>query len=235
MQAIDLGRWRRFLVTGEDAGTWLQDLLSADIGSRPARALLLTPTGRIRADVHVGPFEGGLLLIQDPIQPKPIDDLLAPYVLSSDVKLRPIEEPRAGEWIGDVVHAPAGEGDDPMKLDAFDEWRIHEGIPRLGIDLDEDSLPQEAGWERFIDFTKGCFMGQEAMAKIRNMGGHPTRVVRAVRSDGAVEPGEPVFAGDDEVGSVTSAADHDVIVRVTWAARNGSLATSNGVQLSDRA
>src|SRR5207248_10692480 len=137
-----------------------------------------------------------------------------------------------------VWHANAigvGTEDAGITLDEFDVWRIREGIPRFGIDLDEDSLPQEAGWERFIDFAKGCFMGQEAMARIRNFGGHPTRVVRAMRATKPLIGGEAVHAGGDEVGVVTSAAGEDLFVRVSWGARDRRPLTAGWVELSDRA
>jgi len=223
------------VVTGSDAVEWLDDLVSAGLSGveEPRRSLLLTPTGRIRADFHVVPVDEGRLLIQDPVQPVGIDELLDRYVLSSNVRLEPSADPSTGDWRDDAIHIAAGTGH--MSLDAFDEWRIHEGIPRFGVDLDEDSLPQEAGWERFIDFTKGCFMGQEAMAKIRNMGGHPTRVVKPVRSEQPITAGEPVFADGVEAGTVTSAAGTDLIVRIRWDSRNEKLATAGGAALSDRA
>jgi folate-binding protein YgfZ len=237
MQSIDLDEWRRVLVTGSDAMDWLEDLVSAWISRvRPddsVRSLLLTPTGRIRADFHVTPYEDGYLLIQDAIQPVPIDELLSRYVLSSDVKLVNRDEPRTGVWHGDAISP--GTEHTGMTLDEFDVWRIRQGIPRFGIDLHEDSLPQEAGWERFIDFTKGCFMGQEAMAKIRNMGGHPTRVVRPMHAAEKVVAGEAIVAGGKQVGVVTSAAETDVMARVSWDAGNAELRTENGVELSDRA
>jgi folate-binding protein YgfZ len=235
MPQVDMTEWRRVLVTGSDALEWLDDLVSAGLSGAvgPRRSLLLTPTGRIRADFHVMPrFAGGILLIQDPVQPKPIQDVLAPYVLSSDVVLAPAQEPITSEWIGDALN-PDG-GGEAIPLEAFDEWRTHEGIPRLGVDLDEDSLPQEAGWERFIDFTKGCFMGQEAMAKIRNLGGHPNRVIRALRADAPVVAAERLFANDQEVGVITSAAETDVIARVKWDARDDRLVTESGTSLRDR-
>ena len=157
MHAIDLSEWRRVLVTGPDAMGWLDDLVSAGVAPMheddSVRSLLLTPTGRIRADFHIEIelATRGYLLIQDPIQPKPIDDLLAPYVLSSDVALEPFGEPtsRLGVWDGDGVRRQGlweeGERPEPLALDAFDVWRIHQGLPRFGVDLDEDSLPQEAG------------------------------------------------------------------------------------------
>ena len=239
---VDLCSWRTIRVTGPDALEWLDDLVSAGVsGLRPhesRRSLLLTPTGRIRADFHVTAFDDGFQLIQDPIQPKPIDALLGPYVLSSEVVLDAGDDDdfRPAMWKEDML-APIGwTFETPaMSLEQFDEWRIRRGIPRFGVDLDEESLPQEAGWERFIDFTKGCFMGQEAMAKIRNMGGHPTRVVRPLRAEMPAAEGEAIMANGHRVGVVTSAGGTDVIARISWPARDETLTTESGVALSDRA
>jgi folate-binding Fe-S cluster repair protein YgfZ len=87
----DRSGYRKILVSGSEAGGWLHDLLTARIAGlaegRATRSLLLTPTGRIRADVTVARTEQGWWLLQDPRQPTSIDDLLAPYVLSSDVAM----------------------------------------------------------------------------------------------------------------------------------------------------
>lgn len=99
VRALDEGRafvdgsgLRMVEVGGGDAAAWLNDLVTAgveDLAENEAvRSLLLTPTGRVRADFHVARASERFLLLQDPDQPKAIDDLLEPYVLSSDVALR---------------------------------------------------------------------------------------------------------------------------------------------------
>src|SRR6266568_3402033 len=233
---VDLRSWRKVQVAGSDALAWLDDLVSNRIeGIRPGesrRTLLLDRTGRVQADFRVAPFEPwgkGLLLLQDPVQPKPVDAILAPYVLSSDVDLRdvsgffhlfatwgkprqaavhPIEPSVTGTGWDHLLPAnvlpqrwgPA-ENKSEITADALDAERIRRGVPRFGVDLGPDSLPQEAGLERFIDTTKGCFLGQEAVAKVRNLG-HPTHVVTAFRSEAPVPAGAPVFAGKDQAGIV---------------------------------
>lgn len=269
----DLSSWRKVLVSGDDARSWLNDLLSARLGDlslgQARRSLLLSPTGRIRADVTVALLAEGFLLIQDPEQPEPIDDLLSPYVLSSAVELEDRtgglrlvafperEAPRieAGEGYepsclgpGADVVVPLGElrsGDPAMEglveasPEALEAWRIARGAARFPVDLVPESLPQEAGLDHTIEYEKGCFLGQEAVARVRNLG-HPPFVVLAVRAEGPVRGGEPVVAdGDDpsrEVGRVTSAASLDghtaVIARVRWNAREQRLTTGSGVALS---
>ena len=89
---VDLSSLRKVRVTGDDAQGWLHDLVTTDVASlahgQARRSLLLTPTGRIRADFMVGRDDEGFLLLQHPEQAGSIGDLLLPYVLSSDVTLR---------------------------------------------------------------------------------------------------------------------------------------------------
>src|SRR5256714_7347757 len=87
----DLSSWWKFLVTGSDAPTWLNDLVTNRVDDlsihRSTRTLLLSRTGHIQADVHVLGTADGLLLVQDPAQPRAVRDLLEPYILSSDVQI----------------------------------------------------------------------------------------------------------------------------------------------------
>ena len=259
---------RVIAVRGTDARAWLQDLVTADVEGMPdrrsLRSLLLTPTGRIRADFHVAAVDGSFLLLQAPEQPEGVDAILRPYVLSSDVR---IEDRTDGSTVvavlGDVgvadgpdnvVLTPsvAGPGSDVVvatdgaaelierlrasglvEVDPTDleTWRIRRGITRMGVDFGPDALPAEVGLEDAIDFTKGCFLGQESVAKVRNLG-HPRRVLLHVRSDTPVARGASVLAGDETVGEVTSAATAlksvDAIVRVRWDAARERLATEAG-------
>ena len=78
----DLSLWRAIAVGGSDATTWLNDLVSADISplqpGHAARSLLLTPTGRVRAEFTVARTDESMLLLQDSAQSSRIDALLAP-------------------------------------------------------------------------------------------------------------------------------------------------------------
>jgi tRNA-modifying protein YgfZ len=272
---VDLTPWRKVHVTGSEARGWLNDLITADIAplepGSSRRSLLLTPTGRIRADFHVGPFEEGFLLVQDLEQPTAIDVLLAPYVLSSDVHL----SDRTGELAlyacpgrepSDVVPSVAlwrpsclGPGTDVLAeaappgtadataaaltssglteagLEALEAWRVEQGAPRFGVDLLEDSLPQEGALDHAIGYGKGCFLGQEAVAKVRNLG-HAPRVLLPAITGANVGPGDAVLGDGQEAGLVTSATRLPdgrtaAIVRVRWAARTSSLATADGTPI----
>jgi folate-binding protein YgfZ len=120
---------------------------------------------------------------------------------------------------------------------AVDAWRIRRGVVRFPVDVGEDSIPAEAGLEELIDFTKGCFLGQESVAKVRNLG-HPSKVVLALRADGQVGGGDPVVVDDVEVGVVTSATSVGggpvLLARVAWGSREAALSTRSGVALAHR-
>jgi folate-binding protein YgfZ len=260
-------------VAGADARSWLHDLVTADVATlephRTRRTLLLTPTGRVRADIHVLAREdGSFLLAQREDQPEEIVSALGPYVLSSAVEVE------ATEWVALSVLDPAHEGlpgtsvwrpsivdggafdllEAPANLaatrdrlaaaglaeisaEALEPLRILRGIPRFGRDFGPDSLPAEAGLDSLIDTEKGCFLGQESVAKVRNLG-HPPRVLRHLSCPGRVDVGSVVLAAAVPVGEVTSAApglERDTTVmlaRVRWNAAASALALEDGTPLS---
>jgi folate-binding protein YgfZ len=264
-----LPAWRTVAVTGTDARSWLHDLVTTDIEGLPdrrtRRSLLLSPTGRIRADFHVASVDGSFLLLQAPEQPEAVDAILAPYVLSSDVELD--DRTDRSVVVAVVGGSAAEDGDGMVALEPsvlgsgydyvvrrgdrsallrerlgsvglvevapedVESWRILRGIARMGADFGPDALPAEAGLEDAIDFTKGCFLGQESVAKVRNLG-HPPRVLLPVRSRTPIASGAPVLAGRLPVGEVTSSTDARegtaAIVRVRWEAASMPLATEAG-------
>jgi tRNA-modifying protein YgfZ len=91
---------------------------------------------------------------------------------------------------------------------AFEAFRIEAGVPKLGVDVDERTIPQEAFLERdAVSFTKGCFLGQELVCRIDTRG-HVNRYLRRVRLAGPQLPpaGAAVVVDGQERGTVTSAA-----------------------------
>jgi folate-binding protein YgfZ len=116
----------------------------------------------------------------------------------------------------------------------LDAWRTAAGISRFGVDALPGDLPQEAGFEEAVSFDKGCFLGQEAVAKVRNLG-HPRRVVVHLTAEAEVSAGEDVESGSTKVGEVTSVATVDghqwLLARVRWEDRERPLRTAAGVTL----
>ena len=269
---VDLSSWRKVRVSGGDALSWLGDLLTADVAGlgpgHACRSLLLTPTGRIRADVHVARREDDVMLLQPADQPEHVGLALSAYVLSSDVSLEDRTNDvamfavpgRAASLVGiagatqpscigpgiDVL-TPTGKpawsfvrsciaaGLEEAGPDALEVWRVRRGSPRMGPDFDGRSLPAEAGLDDVIAYGKGCFLGQESVAKVRNLG-HPVRSLRHLMTSGAARRGDPVFADSTAVGEITSAADGGdgtiVIARVRWGS-GPRLALRDGTTLID--
>jgi tRNA-modifying protein YgfZ len=84
--------------------------------------------------------------------------------------------------------------------------RVERGRPRYGIDLDDTVIPQEAGLnERAVSFTKGCYVGQETVARLFYRG-KPNRQLRGLRLTDPAEPGEELLLEGRPVGRLTSVA-----------------------------
>ena len=243
---MGLQGWGLTEVRGADAEGWLNDLVTASIDrlaeGEARRSFLLSPTGRIRADVFVLRSRAGVgfLLLQGAGQPVAIADLLAPYVLSSDVDLAPADPsglhlgPRPGPAWTAGWEAPES-ASVTVEPEALESWRIRHGLARFPVDLDPDSLPAEAGLdvEPVIDRTKGCYLGQESVARVRNLG-HPARLVLGVRAETPLRAGAPVRSNAAEVGSVTSVEPRTGlagIVRIRWDARDKELSADGGIPL----
>ena len=113
----------------------------------------------------------------------------------------------------DIVGPDAAVPADVVEVgaDRLEAERVRHGVPAMGSELDADTIPAEIGqWiiDASVSFTKGCFVGQELVARIDSRGGNVPRRLRAVVLDQAVEPGAPIVsAGPDS--SVTSLAEID--------------------------
>ena len=99
----------------------------------------------------------------------------------------------------------------PIGWNALESLRIEAGIPRFGAELTDAVIPLEAELEHAIDFEKGCYIGQEIVARMKYRG-HPNRLLRGIEIDGTptspddckLRPGARVFNSDKEVGWITS-------------------------------
>jgi folate-binding protein YgfZ len=94
----------------------------------------------------------------------------------------------------------------PTGTTALNLFRISRGIPQFGVDIRERDLPQETGQTRALNFTKGCYLGQEIVERIRSRGA-VHRQFTAFTVEGALpEPGAKIVADEKEVGEITSSA-----------------------------
>ena len=117
-----------------------------------------------------------------------------------------IERPHASA----LVSALAARGVVDLDDSTAETIRIEAGVPRFGIDMDEETIPLEAGIEsRAISFTKGCYVGQEVIIRVLHRGhGRVARKLAGLvfEGDSAPAPGASVSVDEREIGHVTSSA-----------------------------
>jgi folate-binding protein YgfZ len=105
-----------------------------------------------------------------------------------------------------LLAAVSAAGAIPVSEEAAECLRIEQGRPRYGIDLDDTVIPQEAGLNaRAVSFTKGCYVGQETVARLHYRG-KPNRHLRGLRLSDEVGRGEELEFEGRSVGRVTSTA-----------------------------
>ncbi len=197
-------------------------------------ALVLQPTGKVDALVRLTRWTDGAFLVDvDAGWGEAVATRLRRFLLRMDVGIEPLpwrclglRGPRAhqvdagavtiaADWPGlpgvDLLGDPPPEPDGVPRATADDleAARIEAGVPRMGAELDERTIPAEAGVvERAVSFTKGCYVGQELVARIDSRGGNVPRRLRGLVVAGRDVPpaGATVVAADREVGRLTSAA-----------------------------
>jgi folate-binding protein YgfZ len=206
-------------VRGPDAEDFLQRMLSNDVSGAACEALLLTPKARVIAPLVVWPRgSDDFLLLTEPGLGDVVRGTLLRARFASRCEIEP-EEHSSFVVLGDAEGIPTADYGEPAVevLDAgleptvgeeeLELRRICAGTPRWGREIDDRVLPAEAGLiERAVSFTKGCYPGQEPIARLQYRG-HANRGLRVLRLDLAVPPpydAELVHEGK-VVGRVTSA------------------------------
>src|SRR5918997_4997347 len=125
-------------------------------------------------------------------------------LIATDLGVDVLCEAADAEPVGAALIAagavPAGE-------DAAEVRRVETGRPRYGVDLDDTVIPQEAGLnERAVSFEKGCYVGQETVARLY-FRGKPNRHLRGLRLSGPAAHGDPLRLGEREVGRIGSVVE----------------------------
>ena len=104
--------------------------------------------------------------------------------------------------LGAIADALADAGVERVDVDAAEIARVEAGRPRFGREMTTETIPQEAGInERAVSFTKGCYIGQETVARLHYRG-KPNRHLRGLRLAEPVAAGDGVRLGDRELGRV---------------------------------
>ena len=142
------------------------------------------------------------------------DDRIVSILGEPDLETVPPDEEHS--WVegarGIYVRTYAGVdviGHDPPAPDAPEEQaecvRIEAGVPRYGLDMDGNTIPQEAGInDRAVSFTKGCYVGQETVARLFYKG-KPNRHLRGLKLSRSADHGQAIVLGEREVGRIGSA------------------------------
>jgi folate-binding protein YgfZ len=201
-------------VAGPDAEDYLQRMLSNDVTQgEVVDALLLTSKGRLIAPLRVwrrGPKD--FLLLTEPKLGDAVRTTLlrSRFAAKCDIES---EEHTSALVFGQAEGVPGElpgttevlDTDVELTVDAkeLERARIEAGVPAWGRELDDSVLPAEAGLdETHISFTKGCYPGQEPIARLRHRG-HVNRRLRVLEVESA-RPGDEVQLEGRTVGRVTS-------------------------------
>ena len=228
-------------VTGADALTFLQGMLSNDVlplGKSPGIvwAALLTPQGKYLADFFVIKTPSALLIdIKSTIADATLRRLTM-YRLRADVQITPTDMavtrglgPAPDGAFADPRHPALGwraygtTGSAPV-ID-WDAIRVTYTIPETGIELiADDSYLLESGFERLhgVDFRKGCYVGQEVTARMKHKTDLRKGLVR-VRIAGAAAVGTPILAGDKPSGTLFTQSGNHAIAYLRFDRLDGPL------------
>ncbi|MDQ3889224.1 MAG: hypothetical protein M3312_01575 [Actinomycetota bacterium] len=220
-------------VTGPEAEDYLQRMVSNDVAALAhgdsCEALLLTAKGRVIAPLRVlRRGDEDFLLLTEPGLGEPVRSHLLRFRFAARAAIE-LEEHTSYLVLGEesrppdgalalptddygvpafeVLDVPSPEGVPELDREELERMRIEARTPRFGKEIDDRVLPAEAGLvERAVSLTKGCYPGQEPIARLHYRG-HANRTLRVLRLEG--EPPSPdaeVRHGDRVVGRVTSAA-----------------------------
>ena len=217
---VDLSHRGVIELTGPDRGKLLDGLASQKLDDLAAgdvrEGLILDPNGRV--EHHFVAHEYGDLtrLHTEPGR----SSVLASFLSSMRFLLQCEVVEVTEEWavvadpicrliprqsLADVAGALAGTW-------AWEALRVAAGRPRLGLDTDDKTIPHEVGWiGEAVHLTKGCYRGQETVARVHNLGKPPRRLVLLHldgSADGMAKTGDPVEYDGAVVGFVGTVAQH---------------------------
>lgn len=209
-------------MAGTDAEDYLQRMLSNDVAALEpggsCDALLLTAKARVIAPVRVlRRSADDFLLLTEPELGERVRQELARFRFVAKAYIEP-EQHRSLVVFGDGDGIPTDDYGEAARevLDAdleptvgedeLERLRVTAGTPRWGREIDDRVLPAEAGLvERAVSFTKGCYPGQEPIARLRYRG-HVNRRLRVLEVEGdPPKPDTEIRLGEKVVGRITSA------------------------------
>ena len=218
---VELPDWGHLRVTGGDTVRFLQGVCTVNIEALAPGGhgwgAMLNPKGRVLTVVQATRGADHVVLHCEPSLTDKTLALLERYAVMDDVAFERLAGPAhmvwpepggdaARAWDAPVVMAPAP---GPAASEADVEIvRIEAGMLRYGVDVDEDHFPFETPLGRFLDYGKGCYVGQEPVFRVYSQG-NAARFLRGlvIDGEGPVAPGAEVrHAERERAGQVTSSA-----------------------------
>jgi len=230
---VDLSHRGVVRVSGPDRLGWLHSLTSQyfeNLAPRtPTAALVLSPQGHVEHAMYGSDDGEAFTAHVEPDQAESLRAWLDSMRFMMRVEVADVTDEVAVTWRpsarrdgapysgyelvrrGELATYAAAAGP-ACGLWAFEALRIARGEPRLGLDTDERTIPNEAGWiNTAVHLDKGCYRGQETVARVHNLG-RPPRRLTLLHLDGSDNRlptrGAPVLHGEREVGFVGSSARH---------------------------
>ena len=238
------------VLRGDDAVTIANNLTTADLRSLApgdcTETFITEVRGRTIGHVTVRRDPNGLTLIGPAGQSDAItahvnrytirEDCTAESIAAATAIVHPpsstVDDPAAikTDWLGtntavQISSATGGSDpaatDDPMASAEFHDARLHAGFPWWGIDFTEKNLPQEVNRDAAaISFTKGCYLGQETVARLDALGQVQKKLVRLSLQEGQVAVGDKLMLDGKPVARITSVTSDATLamamVRRAW-------------------
>ncbi len=213
---VDRTSWGRLRVTGSDRVRFLQGLTTVNVEHLADGAhgwgAILSPKGRVLSVIDIAHLGEAFVIACEPELAEKTRALLERYAVMDDVTFEPITGPAHQQWEGpvDIWRAPIIEGANDASRDdrepQVEQLRIHAGFLRYGADVDEDHFPFETPLAQFLDYGKGCYVGQEPVFRVHSQG-NSAKALRGftVEGDAPIAAGAPIkHAAKDNAGTVTS-------------------------------
>ncbi len=218
-------------IGGADAVAFLHGQLSQDVESMQVSdarfSLALEPKGKVVAFFRLIRTDRGFLADIDAGHAQELIDRLERFRLRTDVSFTVRDDLSVVGW-RDGEHAEPADGDvvadfawngwtgvdligdsyggEPTPDDEFEAARIRSGFPHMGAEVTDERIPGEITGvvDAAVDFDKGCYVGQELVARVDSRGGNVPRRLAALEGPEALPAGTRLSVDDSEVGWVTS-------------------------------
>jgi folate-binding protein YgfZ len=213
---IDRSAWGRLRVTGADRTRFLQGLTTVNVDKLAdgghGWGAILSPKGRVLSVIDIARAGDAFVIAAEASIAESTRALLERYAVMDDVAFEPLAGPAhqiwddpATVWAAPIVEG-AGDGARPETDPDVERLRIRGGFLRYGVDVGEDHFPFETPLARFLDYGKGCYVGQEPVFRVHAQG-NAAHALRGLLIEGA-EPIAPKTRLDAPAkGEVTSSIE----------------------------